>query len=93
MEFVWDTEKALKNYRKHGVSFNEAATVFDDPLSVTVADPAHSEDEERYIIVGMSKRRRLLIVSHAERGNRIRIISARELDRDEREEYETGNFG
>ena len=93
MEFVWDTEKALKNYRKHGVSFNEAATVFDDPLSITVADPAHSEDEERYIIVGMSKRRRLLIVSHAERGNRIRIISARELDRDEREEYETGNFG
>ena len=90
MEFEWDPQKAVKNLRKHGVSFNEAATVFDDPLSITVLDPDHSEDEERYIIVGMSKRGRLLIASHTERGNRIRIINARELDRDEREEYETG---
>ena len=90
MEFEWDPQKAVKNLRKHGVSFNEAATVFDDPLSITVLDPDHSEDEERYIIVGMSKRGRLLIASHTERSNRIRIINARELDRDEREEYETG---
>ncbi|MFN8493643.1 MAG: BrnT family toxin [Caldilineaceae bacterium] len=92
MEFAWDPQKALKNLRKHGVSFNEAATVFDDPLSITVADPEHSEDEDRYIIVGMSKRGRVIIVSHAERGDRIRIISARELDREEREAYETGNY-
>lgn len=76
MEFEWDRHKAARNWRKHKVSFAEAATIFDDPLSVTVADPDHSEEEDRFIIVGQSYRGRLLIVSFAERGDRIRIISA-----------------
>lgn len=88
MEFEWDPQKATKNLRKHEVSFTEAATVFDDPLSITVADPDHSAEEDRLIIVGQSYRRRLLIVSFAERGDRIRIISARELTRVERRAYE-----
>jgi len=88
MEFEWDPQKAAKNLSKHKVSFTEAATVFDDPLSVTVADPDHSMEEDRFIIVGQSYRRRLLIVSFAERGDRIRIISARELTRTERRAYE-----
>jgi uncharacterized DUF497 family protein len=88
MEFEWDRQKAAKNLRKHKVTFNEAATVFDDPLSVTVTDPDHSAEEDRFIIVGQSYRRRLLIVSFAERGDRIRIISARELTPAERRAYE-----
>jgi len=88
MEFEWDPQKAAKNLRKHKISFNEAATVFDDPLSVTVTDPDHSAEEDRFIIVGQSYRRRLLIVSFAERGDRIRIISARELTPAERRAYE-----
>jgi len=88
MEFEWDPQKAAKNLRKHKVSFTEAATVFSDPLSVTVPDPDHSAEEDRHIIVGMSNRLRLLIVAFAERGDRIRIISARELTRAEREAYE-----
>ena len=73
MEFEWDPQKAAKNLRKHRVSFAEAATVFDDPLSVTVVDPDHSAEEDRFIIVGQSYRRRLLIVSFAERGDRIEL--------------------
>ncbi len=88
MEFEWDPQKAAKNLRKHKVSFAEAATVFGDPLSATVTDPDHLEDEDRYIIVGMSHRFRPLIVSFAERADRIRIISARELTRAERKAYE-----
>ena len=88
MEFKWDPQKAAKNLRKHKVSFKEAATVFSDPLSATVPDPDHSEEEDRYIIVGMSNRLRLLIVSFAEEGDDIRIISARELTRGERKAYE-----
>lgn len=88
MEFEWDPQKATRNLRKHKISFTEAATVFDDPLSITVADPDHSAEEDRFIIVGQSYRRRLLIVSFAERGDRIRIISARELTRSERKAYE-----
>ena len=88
MEFEWDPKKAAKNFRKHRVSFNEAATVFGDPLGTTVADPDHSLAEDRYITVGMSSRRRLVMVGHTERGERIRIISARELTRAEREAYE-----
>jgi uncharacterized DUF497 family protein len=68
VEFDWDRGKAASNLRKHGVSFDEAATVFADPLSITVPDPDHSQDEERFIIVGMSFSRRLLIVAHTERG-------------------------
>ncbi len=87
----WDPLKAAANLKKHGVSFSEAATVFCDPLSVTVADPDHSADEDRYVIVGRSKRLRYLIVAHTERGDHIRIISARELTRAEREAYEQGD--
>jgi uncharacterized DUF497 family protein len=86
--FEWDPQKAAKNLRKHKVSFTEAATVFDDPLSVTVIDPDHSVEEDRFIIVGQSYRRRLLIVAFAERGDRLRIISARELTPAERRAYE-----
>jgi len=88
MEFKWNPKKAAKNLRKHHVSFKEAATVFSDPLSATVPDPDHSEEEDRYIIVGMSHRFRQLIVSFAEQGDCIRIISARELTRAERKAYE-----
>jgi len=88
MEFEWDPEKAAKNHRRHKVSFIEAATVFSDPLSITAPDPDHSLEENRYLTVGQSYRLRLLIVSHTEQGDRIRIISARELTRAEREAYE-----
>ena len=88
MEFEWDPKKAAKNLREHRVSFNEAATVFGDPLGTTAPDPDHSMAEDRYITVGMSNRRHLVMVAHTERGERIRIISARELTRTEREAYE-----
>ncbi len=88
MEFEWDPRQAARNARKHGVSFAEAATVFADPLSMTVEDPDHSSREERCIIIGWSNRQRLLMVAQAEHGDRIRISSARELTRVERETYE-----
>ncbi len=91
MIFEWDPTKAAANLKKHGVSFSEAATVLSDSLGVTVPDPDHSLDEDRYITVGMSYRSRLLIVAHTERGDHVRIISARELTRREREAYERGN--
>ena len=88
MDFEWDPNKAEINLRKHGVSFAEAGTVFGDELAITVPDPDHSDDENRYITVGWSNRRRLLIVSHTDRGDKIRIISARELTPRERKTYE-----
>jgi len=87
VEFEWDARKPAANLRKHKVSFIEAATVFGDFLSTTVADPAHSGGENRFIIVGMSKSGRLLMVAHAERGERIRIISARTLTGREKRAY------
>ena len=90
MQFEWSENKAASNLSKHGVSFEEAKTVFDDPLYVDFYDPDHSEDEERYLIVGESSRGRLLIVSYIERGDSIRLLSARELTRTEREAYEEG---
>lgn len=90
MKFEWDENKADKNLSKHGVSFEEAKTVFDDPLYIDFYDPDHSEDEARYLIVGESNRRRLLIVSYTERGDSTRLISAREVTRSEREAYEEG---
>lgn len=90
MTFEWDKNKAARNLSKHGVSFEEAETVFDDPLLIDFYDPDHSEDETRYLIVGASNRRRLLIVSYTERGDAIRLISAREVTRSEREVYEEG---
>ncbi len=88
IEFEWDSNKARTNLRKHRVSFKEAATVFRDPISITVSDPDHSVEEERFIAIGLSTAGRLLIVGHTERGARIRIINARELTRAEREAYE-----
>ena len=90
MEFDWDPNKATSNLRRHNVSFGEAATVFSDPLSTTVPDPDHSLDEDRAITVGLSHYGRLLMVAHTERGDHIRIISARELTRTERAQYEEG---
>jgi uncharacterized DUF497 family protein len=88
MEFEWDPAKAARNLRKHKVSFHEASTVFGDTLSMTVADPDHSFDEKRYITIGRSDRNRLLMVAHAARQERVRIISARTLTRRERIAYE-----
>ena len=88
MDFEWNTNKAESNLRKHGVSFQEAASVFGDDLGITVYDPDHSKDEDRYITIGWSDRRRLLIVSHTDREERIRIISARALTPSERKDYE-----
>jgi uncharacterized DUF497 family protein len=88
--FEWDSAKATANLAKHGVSFEEASTVFADPLSVTTPDPRYSRGEERFAILGLSGRGRLLAVYHTERGARIRIISAREATRRERTDYEEG---
>lgn len=88
IDFDWDPRKARKNLRKHRVSFHDAATVLRDPLGITIYDPDHSEEEDRYITIGTSTGGRLLMVSHTERGDQIRIISARELTGAEREAYE-----
>lgn len=90
MEFEWDEEKATANLTKHGVSFEEAKTVFDDSLYVDFYDPDHYFDEHRYIIIGESHQGRLLIVSYTERDKVTRLISAREVTRSEREIYEEG---
>jgi hypothetical protein len=86
--FEWDPEKAEINLKKHGVAFEEASTVFGDPLSLTVPDPAHSYGEERFVIIGQSYRRRTLVVSHTDKRGRIRIISARPATRQEKVTYE-----
>jgi hypothetical protein len=91
LKFEWNPTKAARNLQRHRVSFEEAATIFNDPFAATVADPDHSSDEDRFLIVGMSDRRRLLILSYAERGDRIRIISARTLTTYERQQYEEAN--
>lgn len=91
MEFEWNPDKAVINLRKHSVSFQEAATVFDDSLSVTFPDPDHSIGEDRYVIIGMPGLGRLLVVSHTDRGNRTPIISARRATRQERRFYEEGS--
>lgn len=90
MEFEWDENKAAANLSKHSVAFDEAKTVFEDMLYVDFYDPDHSYDEHRYIIVGQSKIGRLLIVSYTEREDVIRLISARETTRKERQAYEEG---
>lgn len=88
LKFEWNPDKAEKNIEKHGVSFIEASTVFSDPLSITYDDPDHSYNENRYIIIGLSSHGKLLFVSHTEKDDLIRIISARELTRKERKQYE-----
>ena len=90
MYFEWDPVKARQNFHKHGVTFEEASSIFYDPLAVTGADPNHSEDEERLITFGMSSQGRLLVVSQTERGEAIRIISARVATQSERHIYEEG---
>jgi uncharacterized DUF497 family protein len=90
VQFEWNIGKAERNLSKHGVSFEEAKTVFDDPLYLDFYDPDHSEDEERYLIVGESHRGRLLIVSYTERNGVMRLISSRAVTRTEREAYEEG---
>jgi len=89
--FEWNAEKAKTNLSKHGVSFDEASTVFKDELSITIADPMHSDDEDRFVVIGCSHRNRILIVVHTDRGDRIRIISARPATRKERKYYEENN--
>ena len=88
MRFEWDREKAKRNWKKHKVSFDEAVTVFYDPLSATFDDPDHSVHERRLITIGLSSRGRLLVVSHTERGKTIRIISARSATAHERKRHE-----
>lgn len=88
--FEWDPEKAERNNRKHGVTFTEAATAFGDPLSVVLPDPRHSIGEERFVLFGRSDRTRLMTVMYTERGEEIRIISARLMTPREKREYAEG---
>lgn len=86
--FEWDPKKAESNARKHGVTFDEASTVFGDPLGLLMPDPDHSSDEQRYVVLGMSNRRRVVVVAFAERPPRTRLISARRATRHEQRRYE-----
>lgn len=90
MEFEWDRDKAARNLAKHGVEFVEAATVFGDPLAITFYDPDHLDDEDRFLTFGYSIAERLLVVSHTERGDATRIVSARAATRRERKIHEEG---
>ena len=86
--FEWDPGKAITNKRIHGITFDEASTAFKDTLSLTIYDPLHSENENRFILIGSSHKNRLLVVVHIERGDKIRIISARKAKKKERQYYE-----
>jgi uncharacterized protein len=88
MRFQWDGSKAASNLKKHGVSFEEAVTLFYDPLAATFDDPDHSDDEKRLVTVGYSARGRLLVVCHTERGGAVRLISARPATSRERTRHE-----
>ena len=88
IEFEWDPEKEDINIRKHGIDFEEAMSAFSDPLSLTIPDPDHSEEEFRYLLLGTSQKGRLIVVSHTERDARIRIINSRLADRREKRDYE-----
>ncbi len=90
-EFERNPDKATLNLDKHGVSFQEASTAFNDPLSVTFPDPDHSIRESRYVIIGVSRFGQLLVVAHTNRGEKVRIISARKATRQERRFYEEGS--
>ncbi len=87
--FEWNTQKAQQNLRKHGVSFEEASTAFGDPFSLTIDDPLHSEDEDRFVLIGVSNRNRLLVVVHTYRNDKIRLISARKATKREEKQYES----
>jgi uncharacterized DUF497 family protein len=86
--FEWDPDKAKKNIKVHGVSFDEASTSFKDALSLTLYDPLHSEGEDRMVLIGNSFKNRMLVIVHTERGDKIRIISARKATKKERKQYE-----
>jgi uncharacterized DUF497 family protein len=88
LRFEWDPAKAAENARKHGVTFQDASTAFGDPLSVTIPDPDHSAREDRFLLLGRSESGRLLVVTHTERWDAIRLISARPASRRERRNYE-----
>jgi uncharacterized DUF497 family protein len=88
LTFEWDEAKDLSNQKKHGVSFDEAKTVFNDPRSLTIADEAHSDEEDRYVDMGISSRGRLIVVCYTDRGANIRIISCRKATKSERKSYE-----
>ena len=86
--FEWDPSKARKNIEVHGISFDEASTTFSDTLSLTIYDPLHSMQEDRFILIGNSCKNRLLVIVHTERRDKIRIISARKATKNERKQYE-----
>jgi len=88
VEFEWDPSKDLEDRQKHGIAFDEAATSFGDPLSLTIADPGHSDDEPRFVLLGETFQGSLVVVIHTERGGRIRLISARMATSKERKAYE-----
>jgi uncharacterized DUF497 family protein len=90
MDFEWDPKKAAENLREHRVSFEEASTVFGDPLAITFPDPDHSVGERRFLTFGLSHEGRLLVVSHTDRRGKVRFISARRAVRGERRIYEEG---
>ena len=92
LTFEWYEEKAKRNLKKHGVSFAEAKTVFNDPFSITIPDTTHSDEEERYVDIGCSSEGRILVVSYTERGSNIRIISCRKAVKKEKREYEKKEF-
>lgn len=86
--FEWDKNKAKRNIEIHGISFDEASTAFKDTLSLTIHDPLHSDEEDRFTLIGNSVKNRLLVIVHTERGDKIRIISARKATKKERKQYE-----
>jgi hypothetical protein len=88
MNFEWDESKAASHISKHGVSFDEATTIFGDPLAITFPDPMHSAEEDRFLTFGRSSSGRFVVVAHTDRDDRIRLISAREMTRKERSDYE-----
>jgi len=90
LQFEWDSKKSQSNNKKHGITFEEASTIFRDPLSITIPDPAHSIGEDRFITIGTSVNEKLIVVVHIDRNDIIRIISARKATRNERRQYEQG---
>jgi uncharacterized DUF497 family protein len=90
LKFEWDRRKAVSNSKKHGVSFEDAATAFGDRLSVTIHDPKHSDDEDRFLLLGVTQDKKLVVVAHTDRNDTIRIISVRSATGREREKYEKG---
>ena len=88
LKFEWDRRKAVLNIKKHGVSFEDAATAFGDPLSVTIHDPKHSDDEDRFLLLGETQDKKLVVVAHTDRKDTIRLINARPATRQERKDHE-----